>query len=145
MACAASSLRYRARGFDIARIAPREALVDGMQLVRYQPGQLFRAHHDYFGKAKPLRQAPPGPEEPYPWPQVVDRYVTFFGYLNTLEGDSGHTVFTKVANPPEGYKASQTSNRELFVCLLSLASGRFGPMVCACKCMRCYFFRYRPS
>ena len=82
----------------VAAIEARAAKICGypvenmepLQVVRYQPGQFYKAHYDYFvpgaaGTESALRRG-------------GQRHVTFFVYLNDLHRNDtgGHTKFPKL-------------------------------------------------
>jgi len=77
--------------------------VEPLQVVRYQPGQFFKGHYDFF---------PPG----FPGTETAtlrggQRHYTFFVYLNDVQG-GGYTHFPKVplrVSPTKG-KAAFWSN-----------------------------------
>nr|QBK85221.1 MAG: 2OG-Fe(II) oxygenase superfamily protein [Iridovirus LCIVAC01] len=77
--------------------------VEPLQIVRYQPGQFFKGHYDFF---------PPGsPETEIATSRGGQRHYTFFVYLNDVRG-GGDTYFPKVpirVSPIKG-KATFWSN-----------------------------------
>ena len=77
------------RAAQIANNAPVENM-EPLQIVRYQPGQFYKPHYDYFVHgAKGTEQA---------LKRGGQRTVTFFVYLNDLpaEESGGGTVFPKL-------------------------------------------------
>eukprot|EP00804_Cyclotella_cryptica_P010213 CCRYP_013830-RA/>CCRYP_013830-RA protein AED:0.44 eAED:0.44 QI:0/0/0/1/1/1/3/0/483 len=81
------SFRIKQRAFRLLRMgAYKENLADGIQILRYELGQAYVAHHDYF----PSRQS-----EDHSWDPLYggsNRFATVFLYLSDVEV-GGQTVF----------------------------------------------------
>lgn len=59
----------------------RREQIEGLMVVKYEPGQYYRRHHDYFQ-----------PEDAVIMGEAGQRIATFFCYLNTVE-EGGETEF----------------------------------------------------
>eukprot|EP00538_Stauroneis_constricta_P002230 CAMPEP_0119554598 /NCGR_PEP_ID=MMETSP1352-20130426/7044_1 /TAXON_ID=265584 /ORGANISM="Stauroneis constricta, Strain CCMP1120" /LENGTH=498 /DNA_ID=CAMNT_0007601213 /DNA_START=108 /DNA_END=1604 /DNA_ORIENTATION=- len=84
------------RSFNLTGIVENAGQIDGLQIVRYTPGQFYNSHPDYFDKIK-------GDDFDFnPYSGGSNRFATVFMYLNDVE-EGGCTVFPKVdiANPTE--------------------------------------------
>jgi len=84
-----NSRNVKERAFRLLRMGGyRENLADGIQILRYQLGQAYVAHHDYF----PINQS-----EDHEWDPSKggsNRFATIFLYLSDVEqGYGGQTVF----------------------------------------------------
>ena len=66
--------------------------IEGLQVVRYEPGQQYKEHYDWF-------------EEGHYEPSEGNRKATFFCYLND-EFDGGETFFPKANFRKKGRKGS---------------------------------------
>lgn len=83
------SFRIKRRAFRLLRMgAYKENLADGIQILRYELGQAYIAHHDYF----PVRQSNDHLWDPSKGGS--NRFATIFLYLSDVEV-GGQTVFTK--------------------------------------------------
>ena len=83
--------RIKRRAFQLARIEPYdEKLADGIQVLRYEPGQAYIPHTDYFAYRT---------SNDHLWdpriPGGTNRFATVFLYLSDVAA-GGHTVFPKV-------------------------------------------------
>ena len=83
------------RAFDLLRIATfNDTWSDGIQILKYEVGQAYVGHHDYFpvgqsvGKGTHNFDATAGGS---------NRYATLFLYLSDVE-EGGHTVFPRAQN-----------------------------------------------
>ncbi len=68
--------------------------IEPLQVVRYNPGQFYKAHYDYFTDSSVKKHG-------------GQRSQTIFAYLNDLEGEA-HTTFTRTGikvEPKEGRAA----------------------------------------
>eukprot|EP00937_MAST-01D_sp_MAST-1D-sp2_P005438 g5438.t1 len=96
-----TSFEVKRRGFRLLRLGQyEEAMADGIQILRYELGQAYIAHHDYF----PTYQS-----QDHNWdPQRggSNRWATIFLYLSDVEY-GGQTVF------PESPRLQNSSNAEL--------------------------------
>ncbi|KAL7547672.1 hypothetical protein ACHAWF_010953 [Thalassiosira exigua] len=77
------------RAFRLLRMGTyQENLADGIQILRYEVGQAYTSHHDYF---------PPGQSDDFAWDPRTggsNRFATVFLYLSDVEkGYGGETVF----------------------------------------------------
>ncbi|EED90233.1 hypothetical protein THAPSDRAFT_263536, partial [Thalassiosira pseudonana CCMP1335] len=107
------SFRIKRRAFRLLRMgAYKENLADGIQILRYELGQAYIAHHDYF----PVRQSNDHLWDPSKGGS--NRFATIFLYLSdvevggqTLEKDAGvdagswedklvDQCYSKLAVPP---------------------------------------------
>jgi hypothetical protein len=83
--------RIKRRAFQLARIKPYdENMADGIQVLRYAPGQAYVPHTDYFSYRT---------SSDHNWdPRVggTNRFATVFLYLSDVAA-GGHTVFPKVS------------------------------------------------
>ena len=79
------------RAFRLLRMGSYiENLADGIQVLRYELGQAYVAHHDYF----PTRQSDDHSWDPFEGGS--NRFATVFLYLSDVEqGFGGQTVFPK--------------------------------------------------
>lgn len=86
-----NSRNVKKRAFRLLRMGGyMENLADGIQVLRYQLGQAYVAHHDYF---------PEHQSEDHQWDPALggsNRFATVFLYLSDVEqGYGGQTVFPK--------------------------------------------------
>jgi len=88
------STSFARRAFDLLRIWNDKKIQDGFQLVRYQPGQYFKLHNDFFGHQSTEIKLAKLEER---ISRSVDRYTTFFVYLNNVT-NGGATIFPKAAH-----------------------------------------------
>jgi hypothetical protein len=92
--------RIKQRAFDILGIPNNDAMADGLQILRYRPGQLYVVHQDYHGLDST-------PADEFNWdPSDVggcNRFATFFLYLKAPKL-GGQTVFP-AATPTRPQKA----------------------------------------
>eukprot|EP00658_Telonema_sp_P-2_P072228 TRINITY_DN6139_c0_g1_i4.p1 TRINITY_DN6139_c0_g1~~TRINITY_DN6139_c0_g1_i4.p1 ORF type:complete len:357 (-),score=47.93 TRINITY_DN6139_c0_g1_i4:260-1330(-) len=82
--------RVRQRAFRLLRLPWDEALADGLQVLRYEPGQAYITHTDYF-------ETNTSPD--FNWDPTKggsNRLATVFLYLADVE-EGGATVFPDVA------------------------------------------------
>ena len=83
------SYDIKKRAFRLLRMGGyRENMADGIQILRYELGQAYVAHHDYF---------PPRQSDDHSWDPYVggsNRFATVFLYLSDVEV-GGQTVFPK--------------------------------------------------
>ena len=85
------SFEIKRRAFRLLRMgAYKESLADGIQILRYELGQAYVAHHDYF----PQRQSEDHSWDPYYGGS--NRFATVFLYLSDVEV-GGQTVFPRSA------------------------------------------------
>jgi prolyl 4-hydroxylase len=81
------ALGIKHRAFKLLRLnAYDESMADGIQILRYELGQAYVAHHDYF---------PTGQSDDYNWDPKKggsNRWATVFLYLSDVEY-GGQTVF----------------------------------------------------
>ena len=88
-----SAMMFKRRSFEMLGVEKFDnRLADGLQIVRYEPGEAYITHHDYF----PLHET-----RNHNWDPRnggTNRYATIFLYLNDVE-EGGQTVFPK-ANVP---------------------------------------------
>ena len=84
-----NSRKVKQRAFRLLRMGGyRENLADGIQILRYQIGQAYVAHHDYF----PVHQSDDHLWDPFQGGS--NRFATVFLYLSDVEqGYGGQTVF----------------------------------------------------
>jgi len=89
------------RSFQLTNMKEDNGKVDGLQIVRYQPGQGYNTHPDYFT---------PKDDDDFdflPYSGGSNRFATVFMYLNNVE-EGGFTVFPRapsigdVQDPPPG-------------------------------------------
>jgi len=66
---------------ELVQLTP--AHVEGLQVVRYQPGDYFKPHHDWF-------------KDDYSQSVNNQRQYTFFVYLNNVNGEGGETDFPEL-------------------------------------------------
>ncbi len=88
-----SMIEQRATNFTLLPLTNIEPL----QIVRYEPGQFYRAHYDFF--------EPSDPQNAKPLARGGQRMFTFFVYLNDIDDGSGCTRFPRLdlkVNPQEG-------------------------------------------
>jgi prolyl 4-hydroxylase len=82
-----TSRDIKKRAFDMLRLKHYdEAMADGIQILRYELGQAYIAHHDYF---------PTGQSTDHNWDPLTggsNRWATVFLYLSDVEY-GGQTVF----------------------------------------------------
>eukprot|EP00591_Stephanopyxis_turris_P013992 CAMPEP_0195532780 /NCGR_PEP_ID=MMETSP0794_2-20130614/39104_1 /TAXON_ID=515487 /ORGANISM="Stephanopyxis turris, Strain CCMP 815" /LENGTH=237 /DNA_ID=CAMNT_0040665131 /DNA_START=514 /DNA_END=1224 /DNA_ORIENTATION=+ len=84
-----TSAAIKRRAFRLLRIPEyKEAMADGIQVLRYERGQAYVAHHDYF----PSQQSEDFNWDPYTGGS--NRFATVFLYLNDVE-EGGQTCFPK--------------------------------------------------
>jgi prolyl 4-hydroxylase len=84
-----NSMAIKQRSFDLLGIDTFDSrLADGVQIVRYEPGEAYIAHHDYF----PLNEPPPIAHNCDPQRAGTNRFATIFLYLSDVEA-GGQTVF----------------------------------------------------
>jgi len=73
--------------------------IESLKVVKYEPGQYFRSHHDCFGEKYGLHKGAAG-----------DRVLTFLIYLNDVpEAHGGSTVF-----PNLGFDVTPKRGRAVF-------------------------------
>jgi prolyl 4-hydroxylase len=83
------------RAFDLLRIPTfNDTWSDGIQILKYEVGQAYVGHHDYFpvGSSTAL-----GTHNFDATAGGSNRYATLFLYLNNVE-EGGHTVFPRAKN-----------------------------------------------
>jgi prolyl 4-hydroxylase len=89
--------------------------LEGLQVVRYKPGDYFREHHDWF-------------HPPYRNKVNNQRQYTFFVYLNDIQGAGGQTEFPKLKKefyPKKGHALFWRNCTSLDECSdLSLHQGK---------------------
>jgi prolyl 4-hydroxylase len=94
------------RAFDLLRVSTYdEAMADGIQVLRYNLGQAYIAHTDFF---------PPGTSDDHNWDSSdggTNRLATLFLYLSDVE-EGGQTVFPR-AEAPSGPNASSLLDRNI--------------------------------
>jgi prolyl 4-hydroxylase len=98
---------FRHRSIDHLDIASHNSLAESLQVVRYQQGQEYAAHHDFVHPRHHNRHQP-------------TRFATLLFYLNTPP-QGGETVFPRAVNPTnhEGLSiAPQKGTAVLFYNLL---------------------------
>merc|ERR1711871_426884 len=78
------SLKIQRRAFDLVRIPYMRNQADAIQVIRYEEGQLYLLHTDYFAVGYDTLDSSK--------PDGTNRIVTIFMYLSDVEG-GGHTVF----------------------------------------------------
>jgi prolyl 4-hydroxylase len=82
-----NAANIKQRAFRLLRLGGyKEALADGIQILRYELGQAYIAHHDYF---------PENQSDDYNWSPSKggsNRFATVFLYLSDVEY-GGQTVF----------------------------------------------------
>jgi len=82
-----NSRDIKKRSIDLLRMgAYEEPLLDGIQVLRYEVGQAYIPHEDYFQISQ---------SQDHNWDPAVggsNRFATIFLYLNDVE-EGGHTVF----------------------------------------------------
>lgn len=79
--------KLKRRAFQLLRIPYREALADGLQVVRYEPGQFYHSHHDFF--------QPGATQDGWNFDSAIggsNRIATVFLYLSDHDA-GGETVF----------------------------------------------------
>ena len=83
----ATSREIRQRAFRLLRMgAYQDSMADGIQILRYELGQAYISHHDYF---------PPNQSDDFNWDPAQggsNRFATVFLYLSDVEY-GGQTVF----------------------------------------------------
>lgn len=81
-----AALRVKRLAFEALSLEYDDSRSDMPQVVKYNPGQFYMPHHDYFYNPEP------GPEH-----NKTNRMATLFVYLNDLEGNDpgGETIFPK--------------------------------------------------
>ena len=85
------SFRIKERAFRLLRMGGYdEAMADGIQILRYELGQAYISHHDYF----PTRQSADHNWDPEKGGS--NRFATIFLYLSDVEF-GGQTVFPQTA------------------------------------------------
>lgn len=90
------AIELKKRSFDLLRMHPfREALADGLQVVRYQTGQFYHSHHDFFNIG-----ATNDGWNFDPTTGGSNRIATVFLYLSDTEL-GGETVFPQAGRVPE--------------------------------------------
>ena len=80
-------------------------MADGIQVLRYNIGQAYIAHTDFF---------PPGTSDDHNWDSTdggTNRLATLFLYLSDVE-EGGQTVFPH-ADPPTGANATSLLERNI--------------------------------
>jgi prolyl 4-hydroxylase len=84
-----NSMTVKRRAFRLLRMGEYiENLADGIQILRYQLGQAYVAHHDYF----PVKQS-----DDHLWDPTIggsNRFATVFLYLSDVE-EGGETSFPR--------------------------------------------------
>ena len=96
-------VQFGAGGVDVPPPPPipyEEAMADGIQILRYELGQAYVAHHDYF---------PTGQSSDHNWDPRTggsNRWATVFLYLSDVEF-GGQTVF------PNQQRLTNETNEEL--------------------------------
>jgi prolyl 4-hydroxylase len=80
------------RSFNLTGIAASAGKVDGLQVVRYTPGQGYNTHPDYFA---PGDGGDSSEFDFLPFSGGSNRWATVFMYLNDVE-EGGQTVFPRV-------------------------------------------------
>ena len=84
-----NSMTVKRRAFRLLRMGEYiENLADGIQILRYQLGQAYVAHHDYF----PVKQS-----DDHSWDPTIggsNRFATVFLYLSDVE-EGGETSFPR--------------------------------------------------
>jgi len=84
--------RMITRSFNLTRIVEDVGKIDGLQIVRYLPGQFYNEHPDYFT---------PGSDKYFdfsPYSGGSNRFATVFMYINDVE-EGGCTVFPRTSSP----------------------------------------------
>ena len=90
----AEALKHRA--FALLNLGDyRDDQIDGLQILRYQPGQAYIQHHDWFPP-----QPPPNAAELTPRMGGSNRIATLFVYLSDV-AHGGQTVWTQTDNVSE--------------------------------------------
>ena len=56
--------------------------LEPLQAVRYEPGEVYKPHHDYYNACETWMQG--------------NRHFTFLVYLNQVEGEGGETTFPRL-------------------------------------------------
>jgi prolyl 4-hydroxylase len=94
------------RAFDLLRVEQYdETMADGIQVLRYNLGQAYIAHTDFF---------PPGTSDDHNWDSSdggTNRFATLFLYLSDVE-EGGQTVFPR-AETPSGPNATSMFERNI--------------------------------
>lgn len=107
------SFRIKKRAFRLLRMgAYKENLADGIQILRYELGQAYVAHHDYF----PSRQSQDHSWDPFYGGS--NRFATVFLYLSDVEV-GGQTVF------PNSKRLSADKSEDLVARLGEAPSSEF--------------------
>jgi|EP00945_MAST-04E_sp_MAST-4E-sp1_P002270 hypothetical protein len=97
------SLAVQRRGFALARLPFKKEMADGLQILRYLPGQTYVGHTDYFtGQYENDDPSKPGGS---------NRFLTIFCYLGDVE-EGGATIFPKSRShsPKNSAKAKAAEN-----------------------------------
>jgi hypothetical protein len=83
------------RAFDLLRIAKfNDTWSDGIQILKYEVGQAYVGHHDYFPVGQSVGM---GTHNFDATSGGSNRYATLFLYLSDVE-EGGHTVFPRARN-----------------------------------------------
>jgi prolyl 4-hydroxylase len=86
-----TALAVKRRAFELLRVPYKEALADGLQIVRYLPGQGYNMHTDFFPIGTPTHDYYHNFD---PQTGGANRFATVFLYLNDIEdGRGGQTTF----------------------------------------------------
>lgn len=96
------SIRIQKRSFDLVRMPYIQSMADAVQIIKYQPGQTYIGHTDYFANGYPNTD----PSKP----DGTNRFVTIFAYLSDVE-EGGYTVFPKSRSHPSNMTAKLVSDR----------------------------------
>lgn len=100
------AMELKKRAFDLLRMHPfQEALSDGLQVVRYQPGQFYHSHHDFFNIG-----ATNDGWNFDPMTGGSNRIATVFFYLSDTDM-GGETVFPEAGKVPENMTSKAEAER----------------------------------
>ena len=88
----------QARAFDILGMDRQPILADALQVLRYEPGEWYKPHTDYFDE-KGFDGHDPTVNN------GTNRFATVFVYLSDVE-EGGHTVFP-LSTSHEGYNGEK--------------------------------------
>jgi len=96
-----NSVRIQHRGFDLLRIPYNVELADAIQIIRYQEGQTYVGHTDYFAE---------GYSDRFPDRGGTNRFATIFIYLSDV-AVGGHTVFPQSRSHAKNMTARHAFSR----------------------------------